>query len=156
MSIDPYDHVICIKCYYRDLLVKMLKFAFLGVYGYTPYHRGAWFSHWGRWVWCDVALRCSLSSLLCAVVVDGGVEGRLMGYSPWHIVKYMTTTNDDCQSSFVVWLPCRCGRCGTWIPCQQDQWWVEVTLLTSAHHCIFPFMGAHCRRRSIHLLLFAT
>ena len=37
MSIDPYDHVICIKCYYRDLLVKMLKFAFLGVYGYTPY-----------------------------------------------------------------------------------------------------------------------
>ena len=38
MSIDPYDHVICIKCYYRDLLVKMLKFAFLGVYGYTPYH----------------------------------------------------------------------------------------------------------------------
>ena len=40
MSIDPYDHVICIKCYYRDLLVKMLKFAFLGVYGYTPYHHG--------------------------------------------------------------------------------------------------------------------
>ena len=37
MSIDPYDHVICIKCYYRDLLVKMLKFAFLGVYGYTLY-----------------------------------------------------------------------------------------------------------------------
>jgi len=37
LSIDPYDHVICIKCYYRDLLVKMLKFAFLGVYGYTPY-----------------------------------------------------------------------------------------------------------------------
>jgi len=24
-------------CYYRDLLVKMLKFAFLGVYGYTLY-----------------------------------------------------------------------------------------------------------------------
>ena len=41
MSIDPYDHVICIKCYYRDLLVKMLKFAFLGVYGYTLYHRQA-------------------------------------------------------------------------------------------------------------------
>jgi len=39
LSIDPYDHVICIKCYYRDLLVKMLKFAFLGVYGYTPYQR---------------------------------------------------------------------------------------------------------------------
>ena len=38
MSIDTYDHVICIKCYYRELLVKMLKFAFLGVYGYTPYH----------------------------------------------------------------------------------------------------------------------
>ena len=38
MSIDPYDHVICIKCYYRDLLVKMLKLAFLGVYGYTLYH----------------------------------------------------------------------------------------------------------------------
>ena len=37
MSIDPYDHVICIKCYYRELSVKMLKFAFLGVYGYTPY-----------------------------------------------------------------------------------------------------------------------
>ena len=25
MSIDPYDHVICIKCYYRDLLVKNAK-----------------------------------------------------------------------------------------------------------------------------------
>ena len=39
MSIDPYDHVICIKYYYRDLLVKMPKFAFLGVYVYTLYQQ---------------------------------------------------------------------------------------------------------------------
>jgi len=49
LSIDPYDHVICIQRYYRDLLVKMLKFAFLGVYGYTPYQcpmATAQIEHW--------------------------------------------------------------------------------------------------------------
>jgi len=31
------------------------------------------------------------------------------------IVKYTTTMNDDCWSSFVVWLPCHPQQRGTWI-----------------------------------------
>ena len=41
MSIDPCDHCNYIKCMVGFVCKKMLKFAFLGVYTYTPYQRVA-------------------------------------------------------------------------------------------------------------------
>ena len=55
------------------------------------------------------------------------------------ILKY-TTMNDDCWSLFVVWLPHRPQRRGTWMPWYRGQWWGHVSLLTSAPYCCTSFV----------------
>jgi len=54
-----------------------------------------------RVMWhCDVHRRCCVQWWL------GGLNGGRWG-THRGIIKYTLTTNDDCQSSFVVWLPRR-------------------------------------------------
>ena len=95
-------------------------------------------------VWCDVALQCSLSLLLCAVVVGGGVEGKSMGYSPWHCKIY--NNNERRLAVIVHHLVATSPRV---------MWHLDSViarsvmgggdLLTLARCCVFLFVGAHCR-----------
>jgi len=65
-----------------------------------------------RWV-VALSFRCCLC--LSEVDWEGGV-GILT-----NVQKY-TMTNDEFRPSFIVWLPCRCQRCGTWILYERCEW----------------------------------
>ena len=80
-----------------------------------------------RWV-VALSFRCCLC--LSEVDWEGGV-GILM-----NIQKY-TTTNDEFHPSFVVWLPCRCQRCGTWVLYER----CELLTLASCRLCLFVGAG---------------
>ena len=60
------------------------------------------------------------------------------------IVKYTTMTNDNCRSLFVIWLPRRPQRHGTWILYQRAQWWGQVSLTLLPCHLV-PFVHANRR-----------
>ena len=113
----------------------------------------------------DVRWRCDV------VIVVGmcrGSWGRLNDGRGWSIIvlsarwvrtnvgwgtdrgvpKYTMTTNDECHSSFVIWLPRRPQRRGTWMPCYRRQWWGHVSLLTSAPYRCTSFVVCRFRRSS--------